>query len=170
MKKFLFILFGFIFPAIGFAFFCPTNFNQIQIGDTLEQVQQACGQPDKQDEKEVEAEGPQEWSYFVAQNVAINAMQQVQGTLKTTFSFDANGKAINISVNGIGVGATTICGNNLQLGDTKETVKATCGQPSFINKQSTSTEKKSSKVTEFTYNTNPPVKLIFENGRLLQKK
>ena len=97
-------------------------------------------------------------------------MDQAQGTLKTSFTFDANGKAVNISVNGIGVGATTICGNNLQLGDTRDTVKAACGTPTLINKQTASPEKPSIKVVEFTYKSTPPVTLIFENGKLKEKK
>ena len=83
-------------------------------------------------------------------------------------AFDANGKVINISVNGIGVGSTMVCGQTIQLGDTATTVKSTCGNPNFINKQDATpgTMQTSDKVTTFTYNTNPPVKLIFKNGEL----
>lgn len=41
-------------PSISLAFFCPTNFNQIDIGYTTDQVIQLCGKPDKQETKEGE--------------------------------------------------------------------------------------------------------------------
>jgi len=97
----------------------------------------------------------------------MSNFQQAQGTLKTSVSFDDKGKAINISVNGIGVGATTICGSNVQLGDSHDAIKTACGKPSFINKQSenVSEQPKEVKVTEFNYS-QPihPSFLIFEDG------
>ena len=51
-----FILLFFI-PSLSFAFFCPSNFSQINIGDSLDQVQKACGNPDAKTEKEVQPEG-----------------------------------------------------------------------------------------------------------------
>lgn len=163
-----------IIPSVSFAFFCPTNFTQIDYGNTIEQVQQQCGKPDKIEIKELKKEGPQEWNYFIPQTVASNTMNPVQGTLKTQVMFDKDGKAINISVNGIGVGSTLLCGNTMvQLGDTRESIKKRCGDPSFINKQETpssGSEAQSTKQTIFTYNTNPPISLVFENGKLVEKK
>ena len=152
--------------------FCPNNFSIIRPGDTMASVIEQCGKPDKQETVEKKPEGPQEWSYFVPQTVSANTANAMQGTLKTQIAFDNNGKAINISVNGIGVGATTICnGTNIQLGDSRETVKAACGDPTFVNKDSNAStlpdgNQPTVKITTFTYNTNPPVKLVFENGLL----
>ena len=158
-------------PSLSFAFFCPTNFNQITAGQTRAQVTAACGKPDKQESKKVKAEGPQEWSYYVPQSVATSDMTTAQGTLKMQFTFDDSGKAINISVNGIGVGSTTICGNSVSLGDTRDAIKAACGKPSFVNQQNGNTAvlgaaQPSTVMVTFTYNTNPPVTLTFENGKL----
>lgn len=164
----------FIIPTMSFAFFCPTNFKLIDFGDTIDQVTQQCGKPNTQTETNQSADNaPQEWQYYVPQTVAMSDTTQVQGTLKTSFSFDQNGKVINISVNGIGVGSTTICGNNIQLGDTKDTVKAACGQASFINKSNNGsglTPEGVIKVTTFNYQTTPPMTLIFENGILKTKQ
>jgi hypothetical protein len=161
-------------PALSFAFFCPTNFTQINLGNTMEEVIAACGKPDTQDTKEKKPEGPQEWNYMVPQTVSANYMATpTQGTLRTQMTFDSSGKAINISVNGIGVGATSICGKPITLGDNRDTVKAACGDPVFVNKGSASTtsaQEQVIKVTTFIYNTNPPAKLIFENGKLTERQ
>jgi hypothetical protein len=162
-----------IVPTLSFAFFCPTNFNQINIGDSTDTVVKACGKPDKEETKDAETDGPQEWSYFIPQTVALSANQQGQGTLKTTIAFDKDGKAINISVNGLGVGASSICGpTSIKLGDTRDSIKAACGQPSSINKQNSpdaiSTVVPPKKITTYTYNSNPPQKLTFEDGKLVR--
>ena len=163
-----------LLPHLSFAFFCPTNFNQIDFGYTIDQVTQQCGPPAKQDSRKLDAAGPQEWSYYIPQAVSDVAMQSMQGTLKTQFTFDSSGTAINISVNGIGVGSTTICSNTLiQLGDKMDRIKSLCGDPSFINKQEPSnsgTPAVQTEITEFIYTSNPPVKLTFENGKLKSKE
>jgi hypothetical protein len=164
-----------IMPMVGFAFFCPTNFNQIDFGMTVDQVTQICGKPDSNKESKKENENvPQEWTYYIPQSVGMNNYQQAQGTLKTSVSFDDKGKAINISVNGIGVGATTICGSSVQLGATQDTIKSACGKPAVVNKQPQTPEeaaKQETKVNEFSYSkATTPVVLIFENGKLTDKK
>ncbi len=156
-------------PVTSFAFFCPTNFSQINIGDSIDTVTATCGKPDSQTTKEEPPPSAQEWVYLIPQTVPMNTNQNGQGTLKTTVDFDQTGKAINITVNGIGVGATTICNNNnVQLGGTTDQVKTACGQPSFINQQGATdaTTAQSKKMTTFIYNTNPPQTLIFEDGKL----
>ena len=77
-----------------------------------------------------------------------------------------------MTVNGIGVGASTVCGNTtLQLGATRDEVKAACGQPAFINKQQVDpTANPPTKIIEFMYNSNPPQTLVFENGILKDRK
>ena len=165
-------------PKIAFAFFCPTNFNQINFGDTLEQVKQLCGNPMKEETKDAKQNVPQEWSYYIPQTVDMGGTSsQAQGTLKTSITFDKDDKAINLSVNGVGVGATTICGQNIQLGDSQDTIKSACGQPSFINKEqprapttdTNAAPAAAEKVTELTYTSNPPTVLVFEGGKLTEK-
>ncbi|OGT35915.1 MAG: hypothetical protein A3F11_03980 [Gammaproteobacteria bacterium RIFCSPHIGHO2_12_FULL_37_14] len=172
------ILFIFFLPTMTYAFFCPNNFNQINFGDTIEQIQQQCGSPAKQDTKEITPDipVPQEWNYYVPRTYTLSATNQPQSTLKTQFTFDSSGKAINISVNGLGVPSTNVCnGIVIALGATQDAVKAACGNPTFVNKPPpsstpTGTPPPKKKMTEFTYNTNPPVILVFENGILKEKK
>lgn len=166
---FLLSLFLF-FPCFSYAIFCPTNFSQISIGDTKEKILQQCGKPASEETKDQPLPVAQEWSYFIKEAVSTGGMSTTQGTLKTQFVFDSEGRAINISVNGIGVGSTTICGGKLiQLGDREETVKAACGEPVLRDKQE-SDPSKATKVTTMTYDTQPPVTLIFENGKLKEKQ
>lgn len=160
---------------MSFAFFCPTNFNQIDFGMKTDQVIQACGKPDDQKESIKENDNiPQEWNYYIPQTVSMGGSNQnAQGTLKTSITFDDKGKAINISVNGIGVGESTICnGANIQLGNTKDTIKNACGNPSFVTKQQISgPAAEGTKVVEFIYSSaNPKATLVFENGVLTDKK
>lgn len=162
-------------PSLSFAFFCPTNFSQIDFGMTTDQVTQLCGKPDSQKESTKANDNiPQEWSYYIPQTVSMGGSNpNAQGTLKTSVTFDDKGNAINISVNGIGVGATSICGTNIQLGNSRDTIKSACGDPSFINKQSTGAagSEPPAKVVEYIYSSaNPPTTLIFENGKLTDKK
>ncbi len=162
-------------PSICVALLCPTNFNQFDLGDSMDQVIQQCGKPDSQNEstKKDDANIPQEWTYLVPQTVATSTAYSTQGTLKTTLIFDKDGKAMNISVNGIGVGESSICNNiSIQLGDTRDKVEKACGKPVTIVKQPPPDSKPPAdiKVTEFIYNTNPPLHLIFEDGKLKETK
>lgn len=167
---------GTFLPATSYALFCPNNFNQINIGDSIDYVTQQCGAPSTQNTKDKPQEGPQEWSYFIPQTVSSDSLQQQQGTLKTSVTFDANDKAINISVNGIGVGSTTLCNSPIQLGATREQVKAACGKPSFIDKQNGASDALGQppppdKITTFVYGSGTtPATLTFENGKLTEKK
>lgn len=173
MKSRMMIIAGLIaIPSSCFAFFCPTNFAQIDFGNTTAEVTAICGKPDKEESKEVEPNVPQEWDYYIPSTVSTRGMQATTGTLKTQIAFDEKGNVINISVNGIGVGESTICGSSIKLGDNKDAIKAACGDPVMINKQQTTGEAslRKIKITEFTYNTNPPVKLIFEDGKLKDKQ
>ncbi len=96
-------------PTLSFGFFCPTNFNQINVGDSPDQVIQQCGKPDNRvDSKKANDNVPQQWSYYIPQTVSTNTAHYEKDTLKTSLTFDQNDKEINISVNGIGVGSTTV--------------------------------------------------------------
>lgn len=169
-----FILLALLTPTIAFAFFCPTNFQQINLGDTIDNVKQKCGTPTKEETKDIKKEGPQEWTYYIPQTVSTSGgRSEEQGTLKTQISFDASGKAINISVNGLGVGSTTICGPMIKLGTDRDQIKNACGDPSFINQQQQSavtSPSSENQMTILTYDSNPPATLTFENGKLTQKQ
>lgn len=175
--KSLFIIFlSMQLSSYSYAFFCPSNFAQIDYGMTIAQVEQACGKPDAKNESTKDNENvPQEWNYFINQAASnnVNIYQPAPGTLKSSFMFNAEGKLINISVNGLSVGTTPLCGNRpLSLGNTKDQVKAACGDPAFKSKQGdTNPAANGIKVVEYIYSkANPPATLIFENGIFTGKK
>lgn len=165
-----------LLPQLTWAFFCPSNFNQIDFGASTDQVSQQCGKPDKIETTTLEPEGPQEWNYYIPATVASSGTAATQGTMKAQITFDSSGRVVNMSVNGIGVGASTICGGaNIQLGDSLQAVKAACGTPSFVNKQNTDSAvlgppQPKKVITTYFYNSNPPATLVFENGLLTQRK
>ncbi len=168
----IFIALTILLPTTTLAFMCPTNFSQIEIGDKIEDVASKCGAPDKEVKSTEEPNAPQEWNYYLPQTVETGTSQQTQGTMKASFAFDKDGKAINLTVNGIGVGATTICGPNISLGSSKDSVKSACGAPAFITKQEAdlSSTDKPKKIVVYTYNGNPVVNLRFEDGILVSKE
>jgi hypothetical protein len=160
---------SFIIPNVSFALFCPKNFNVIQIGDSIDSVTAQCGKPDTETKKEVEKQGPQEWTYFMPQTVATNTSYQTTGTLKVSIAFDKNDKAININVNGIGVGESTICGLPINLDNSREQIKKACGKPAVVTKSSdddSSTGNDKDVLVEYQYLSSPPVVLMFKNGVL----
>lgn len=173
MKSIFYLLLMLFSCTESFAFFCPTNFNQINIGDTLEEVIKQCGKPNKQKEVTTPNENVvQEWGYYNNAPVSPEPTNPPVATLKTNITFDKDGKAISISVNGIGVGATSICGPLIQIGNTRDQVEAACGKPVFLNKQNTpgDTTPKEIKTTQVLYETDPPLTLIFEDGKLKERK
>ena len=161
-------LFLFSIADVSYAFLCPTNFKQINLGDSIAIVTSQCGAPNRQESKTIKnLNTPQEWNYFIPlpNNTNLNASNP--GTFKTQIAFDKNGKVINIAVNGMSVGATTICGMNVQVGDEKQKVKSGCGEPSFINQPNIPEEKiPAVTITTYYYDTTPAMKLIFENDVL----
>jgi hypothetical protein len=174
-KKWILIV-ALTYSTTSFAFFCPNNFNQINMGDSLDQVLQSCGKPLQQTATATEEKAPQQWDYYLPQPGGSFATQS-QGTTKMTVTFDANGTAINITMNGLGVGSTPLCGGNtIHISDNMETVKRACGTPGFVNKQqssappTTGTPDPQNQTVTLIYSGNPPVSLIFQGGKLVEKK
>jgi hypothetical protein len=157
-----------LLPCAAYAFFCPNNFNQIQLGYTIDQVNTACGKPDKEVSKDAEPPTPQEWNYFTAPAASPSAYIQASNPLKISIQFDKDGKVIYISVNGVSMGSSTFCGNTtIQLGNSIEQIKAACGKPETINKQQAQTasgeQAPKSKETTYTYGNKT---LVFTDGVL----
>jgi hypothetical protein len=176
--KFILVMATIGYSASSFAMLCPGNFNQINMGDTIDAVKAACGKPDGEQTTENTENGPQEWNYYVSVNPAFtqNVSQNTTASLKTTVAFD-KGAVVNMSVNGVGVSNTAVCGATIQNGDTMDTVKSACGKPAFINRGTGSqagTEDpnaKTNKNTTLTYmSAGTTVSLMFENGVLTDRK
>lgn len=157
----------------AFAMLCPNNFNQINIGDSIAQVTQECGKPDEQSTSKEDSNGPQAWSYYVNptsrsyMGPAVGQNSQ-QASVKMDIAFN-KGKVINVTVNSMSLASTTLCGASVSVGDTLASVKKACGDPSFINK-STSSDSKPVEKTVFKYNSTPPVSLVFEDGKLTDRQ
>lgn len=152
-----------------YAMFCPTNFNEIKEGDSIDTVQLKCGKADQEKTYESKPDKdyyPQEWSYMIRPSPVS------QNGMRVSFIFQDK-KAASITVNGYGMSQTQICGSMVQLGDSMEKIKKACGGPIFINRSSdTDTMSKSAlqqlekkEIKELSYtNIAKPVTLIFENG------
>ena len=157
----------------AFAFFCPRNFQLIQVGDSINTVRQKCGNPDQETTQQEQEPIPQEWSYFITQSVSTTGNDTAPGSVKVTMVFDTQGRAINLNVNGIGVGASNICGGAIQLGDTMAMIKAHCGTPTFIftsTSQGAAQQPPAHTITLFTYHSTPTVTLRFKDGLLTGKQ
>lgn len=168
----------FTLSSSAFAILCPSNFNEISVGDSLESVKTACGAPASEKTVDSAPNTPQEWNYYVAPSGSLTqgVSASSQATLKTTVAF-ADGKVTNMSVNGVGVSNTAICGSPIQVGDTEDTVKAACGKPQFINRGTGSqagtadADAKASKTTELTYSSGGgTTTLVFVNGVFTERK
>ncbi len=166
------------------AMFCPKNFNQINMGDTIEQVQQQCGKPDSQKTVKGEDNGPQEWTFYVHPQMKrytetrTNSGQEA--SVKMTVAFN-NGKVINITVNSMSLATTTVCGSSasgqitqslqgISIGDSAKSVKDACGNPIAVSKGTESNDQKPIEMIEYTYNSSPPAVLVFEGGKLVERK
>lgn len=170
-KKALFVLACGLSSANTYAFFCPSNFNQIDIGYSQQQIDELCGKPTfvTETEKQPEDNLPQEWTYFVKEAQMLGT--QTPGSIKATIAFDQKGEAINISVNGLSVNTTNLCGKTILIGTKRDILKKACGTPAYINKaQNSSNTQPPTKQMEYRYDGTPPVVLIFENGVLVEKK
>lgn len=166
MKWIMIIWGGLIFTNAWADMFCPKGFNFINIGDSLETVIKACGKPDMKKTYKKQPFQAQEWVYYIA------SYPGMPGTLKTTVAFDDSGKVINLSVNGAGLSETQICNNQtIQFGNTTAQVEAACGKPAYITQTSAANgAPKPIEVTELQYNASPTVTLIFENGKMTERK
>lgn len=171
--KYMLLFVTLITSTSSFAYFCPANFNSVNVGDTMQQVEAACGKPDAKKESTVEPTTPQEWNYYVAvPTTVVGGVMKQQGTLRMAVVFDADGHVINLTVNGVGVSETPICGASIQLGNSLEQVKSACGEPAFVNKSQAATAPSSPKTqrAEWKYTQGgTTTTLIFENGKLVNR-
>ncbi len=158
----------------SYALFCPKNYNQIAIGDSIQQVEQQCGKPDGIKVSKGDNNGPQEWNYYVQPAMNNYTSMRIKGTqdasVKMAIALNG-GKILNITVNGMSLANTTICGGrNISVGDTAESLKSACGDPVFVNKSAETSGVKPPDITEYKYNSTPPTLLVFVNGQLQERR
>lgn len=161
----LVLLTSLFYASQSFAIFCPTNVNQIDVGNTLEQVTAQCGAPDKVKSSKTKGDQPQTWDYYVRMDPTL------PGTLKMEINFVHN-KAVNMSVNGAGLTSTSICGGTINFGDSMEQIKSVCGEPANVSVSNppNAPEVKETENLIATYNGPPVTLLIFEDGKLKERK
>ncbi|MHB1948822.1 MAG: hypothetical protein ACYCQI_12020 [Gammaproteobacteria bacterium] len=164
----VFLTTALLYSSQCLAFFCPNNFNQINIGDNIDQVALQCGKPSSEIKSKKEPSVPQEWTYYMTlpQQNEYTAPGATPGTMKVTFAF-VDDKVVNLTSNGIGVGATTICNNtNIQLGTAMKDVEKACGKAANITKSQAQSTTPPVEVIEWKFDGPPAVTLTFENGTL----
>ncbi|HEX2549493.1 MAG TPA: hypothetical protein VHM20_06670 [Gammaproteobacteria bacterium] len=172
MRECIFTIFC-LFSLNVSAWMCPGNFNQVGIGDTIEQVKQQCGQPVAENASMHEPNVPQEWKFFIAVNQPYRLTYSPsnnpppRATIRMTVTF-VNDKAVNIMVEEQSLTSTSLCGPTINTGDSQKSIERSCGKPVFIQKADTNA--KPTPVTELIYSTAPPNTFIFENGRLKDRR
>lgn len=175
MKKTILLLACLSLSATASAMFCPKNFNQINMGDSIEQVEKQCGKPDFEKKSKGEDDGPQLWTYYVHPQMKdytqMRTNSNAVASVKMEVAFNL-GKVINLTVNSMSLATTTICGPNVSIGDTTKSVKRACGEPTMpaSKEQNGSDGKKLPEIMEYKYSSSPPVSLIFTNGILTERK
>lgn len=196
MKSILYTLIFLIFPWNAYAIFCPSNFNNIDFGDTIEKVLQQCGEPASQNTYSVDAPTAQQWDYYLKisplartnskmslvfkDNQIINMTVNIdasennllcQETLQKSLSKEVADVVCNQSTQKTeSISWTTICGPMIRIGDSSDKVKAACGTPDFITKSESDNQKPPTQMTEYKYDVPSPNTLIFENGVLKDRK
>lgn len=161
-----------------FAWVCPNNFNQIAAGDSIELINQQCGKPASETKSEKEPNVPQEWSYFVNPSSPAylppgtpppppSASMGPSASVRMTINF-VDDKVVNISAQGMSLSSTNLCGATINVGDSTKAVKTACKDPGFVQKQAT--DAKPIEVITYKYDTAPPNTLIFEGGKLKERK
>ncbi len=177
-----------IYSTHAFAIFCPTNFSNINFGDTIEQIQQVCGNPNSVNQYKKNLATNQVWEYYIKapgfdQNMAkMSVLFRDDQVMNIHIRYDPYARAqiclitqnkdVRIlpafctnPADNQNVASTDICGTSIQVGNNTQSVELACGQPA-VTKNVPGTENQSIYVTEFHYNGPPRVTLIFENGKL----
>src|SRR5688572_4299371 len=166
--KYSFSLLLYVFSSSAFAIFCPTNFNEIQVGDTLTTVINRCGKPTSQKSYVSRENLPQEWNYYVRMS------PDDQATIKMTVAFVDN-KATNMNVNGVGLTNTQICNEKtVQIGDSQESVEKACGKPAYVmegNRPQDLAADAGTPMMDLVYSgSGTPTTLVFEAGKFKERK
>lgn len=147
-------------------YLCPNTYKYVNVGFTLAQVKQLCGEPTSQSKKRrptVEMKDAEQWGYLIKRPKQITAPQQ---TLTVAFE---NDKVASLTLNGQRWNSTAACGNPVSVGDTKPTVRGACGAPYFINsgQQQVVTGIQNVVVWEYDYGPYKPKAIFtFQNDKL----
>jgi len=194
MRVYVYLISLFLYSSHAFALFCPNNFSSIDYGNTIQQVEQTCGQPSSVNTYQKTQATNQTWDYYIQapgfnQNMAkmsllfrddelmnihlhYNAATRAQicPLLSTKNKVPAITSFCFTSNNDENVSSTNICGGFIQVGNNAQAIKYVCGEPAAI-KDVPGTQVQSTDITELHYSGGAQnVTLIFENGVLKDRQ
>jgi hypothetical protein len=181
MMKYLSFLLLLFFSSAGLAadfssFVCPNTYRGVRVGDSMDAVTSACGKPTTVATEQKQTNTPVTTTVWVyTQGGALGSLnvKGVSLSLPTlTIAFDSNQKVSSISSQGSSSNNSSLgycgMGKTVNIGDSQETVKAECGEPTMVNSQESSSTT-TQNVVVWTYNYGPYKPQIifkFENGLL----
>lgn len=182
-KSGLAAFFSLILSPSAFAFYCSVNGHNgfINIGDSTDQVKQACGDPDTAQDAPLEGEDKiTTIQYWLYQNVQVNYMSPlaVEGPFTNVtrngppMVFEITNSLVTaITQGGNSVTATTACPEGaVRIGTSIDRLIEACGQPTTVNMQNQQTDPVDRpKVLTWTYSDpydQQPIVLQFIDGRL----
>ena len=163
MKRLALLLLS-LLPTYSFAMLCPSNFNTVNMGASLNQIIMQCGPPSSQKAYERRADTPQEWTYYV--RLSPNDLATVKMTIAIVKSL-----AVNMSINGVNMTESSVCpGYIIKLGMASSDIEKACGKAALITQATIDpAQAQGTKVNELNYDTpTGTVKLILEDGKLTQ--
>lgn len=178
MKLINFSLAAFVILCVGSAqaatfnsYYCPTTFQNVKVGDNMDDVRAACGNPTATNTQQQQTSTPTtvtQWVY----TLGLFSIKGVTVDLPTlTIAFDSNQKVMQIDRSGAFVSAGYCAANGMvNIGDPASAVLLTCGRPSFISTREQAVTTANS-ITEWTYNNGPYKPQIifdFQDGKLTQ--
>ncbi len=195
MKKlilfFLFYIFS-ISTAYAQLFYCPNTSRYINLGDSEQQVTEACGEPANKQTGEIprmQTLPTEQWFYSLGSNQAGSSQVKVVFTIKNNQVSQIlldNQKVQSISlcssISGTGEpGDIVDAANNnsgrsnraVGIGASAGSVRSLCGEPSFANKTTESVQVGTDKGAIWYYDFGSyqaKIQLEFTNGKLISIK
>jgi hypothetical protein len=172
-----------IIPLLGFAYssnsyFCPATNNYINLGDSIDQVTKACGNPTETKawtSTEEETFPVEQWLYnTVVASTHPQAPKSITMIFPMTLAINfREGKVVRILANNQTEKEGYFCDldRSIKIGSTKDEVQSLCGYPAASRDTTQSIQK--NPTTQLVYVYQPdwysqPVSLYFENLKLVR--
>lgn len=156
------------------SFFCTSQSNYINLGDTIDQAFTKCGAPASSKTEQTADTKPTQvtqWVFSFQNNSYIRTGQTVTQAAALIINLsNTTNKVISILVNGQNVQSTYFCSPNqpISIGDDNLRVRQVCNMPTQIQTVIQNIAEPSVTRTTWTYNQefSKPVTLVFDNGVL----
>src|SRR5262249_28864349 len=152
-------------------FNCPTTFQTVSVGATMDEVQAACGQPASTSTSTAQVNEPVnliQWIYLPT-NAIAQPNSQFMPQLVITFK---DNQVVNVTPHNQTSTTNFPClqNNRITVGSSMNFVTEQCGAPKYINKIQQSNMRNAT-VTQWVYNFGsyrPQMIFIFTDGKLTQ--